>query len=54
MEKVYLRELIFKTGNSFEQKLSIFEGDVKKDRLFWFKDKNCKSIRYIELKEWKE
>jgi hypothetical protein len=48
MIKIYLRVIEYSTIR--ENEISIFEGDIEKDREYWNKYHNAKS-RYFELKE---
>jgi len=50
MKKIYLREVIT-FGSSVSTTLTIFEGDIEKDREYWEKYQGAISVRYFELKE---
>jgi len=49
MKKIYLRVVSAKYRGESEQ-LDIFEGDIKKDKIYWEKH-HCRKARYFELKE---
>jgi len=47
---IYLREVKRADGNC-EVFLSIFEGNLEKDKKYWEENQSVKGVRYFELKE---
>ena len=53
MVKTYLRAIKSNRHTNRKDKVSLFEGDVEKDRRYWKKYQEA-TARYFELKEFKE
>lgn len=49
--KIYLRKIIPRETRGMS--MDIFEGNIKKDKEFWNRFRNC-DVRYFELKEAKK
>ena len=48
---VYLREVRIPRRFSEDTSLEIFQGDIKKDKVYWIKYQKATSVRYFKLKQ---